>query len=286
MAKLIIMRGLPASGKSTKAKEILAQGNTVRLNKDLLRTMLHFDKFSGRNEGLTRDASRTLAKTFLAQNTNVIIDDTNLNDGTMQSWKDLAKECNAKIEHHNIDTPVDECLKRDQSREKRVGDIVIKQMALQYCGYMKGEKVVVCDIDGTIANLDHRLQYGKGETKDWNKFFSMIMSDTLIVETLEKVKQELIEKNAKLIFVSARPDTYRAFTMDWLKSNLDGLEFEMLLMRSGNDKRIDTEVKSDIYDKYLKNLDIVAVFDDRPSVIRMWREKGLNVIDVGKGIEF
>lgn len=286
MAKLIIMRGLPASGKSTRAQEILAQGNTVRLNKDLLRTMLHFDKFSGRNEGLTRDASRILAKTFLSQNTNVIIDDTNLNDGTMQSWKDLAKECNAKIEHHNIDTPIEECLRRDQTREKRVGDVVIKQMALQYCGYMKGEKVVVCDIDGTIANLDHRLQYGKGETKDWNKFFSLIMSDTLIVETLEKVKQKLSETNAKLIFVSARPDTYRAFTVGWLKSKLDGLDFEMLLMRQGNDKRVDVEVKSDIYDKYLKNLDIVAVFDDRPSVIRMWKEKGLNVIDVGKGEEF
>lgn len=284
------MRGLPASGKSTKAQEILAQGNTVRLNKDLLRTMLHFDKFTGRNEGLTRDASRMLAKTFLAQNTNVIIDDTNLNDGTMQSWKDLAKECEAKIEHHNIETPVEECLKRDAQREKQVGATVIKQMALQYCDYMKGDKIVVCDIDGTIANLDHRLQYGKGETKDWDKFFSLIMSDTLIWETVVKVREKLNESGARLILVSARPDKYRAFTMDWLFDKLlgSGIEtkFEMLLMRPSNDKRPDTEVKSDIYEKYLKNLDIVAVFDDRPSVIRMWREKGLNVIDVGSGIEF
>lgn len=284
------MRGLPASGKSTKAEEILTQGNTVRLNKDLLRTMLHFDKFTGRNEGLTRDASRMLAKTFLARNTNVIIDDTNLNDGTMQSWKDLAKECDAKIEHYNIETPVEECLKRDAQREKQVGATVIKQMALQYCDYMKGEKIVVCDIDGTIANLDHRLQYGKGETKDWDKFFSLIMSDTLIWETVVKVREKLSETGARLIFVSARPDKYRTFTMDWLFAKLlgSGLEtkFEMLLMRPSNDKRQDTEVKSDIYEKYLKNLDIVAVFDDRPSVIRMWREKGLDVIDVGKGQEF
>lgn len=61
MAKLTIMRGLPASGKSTKAKELLSVGNTVRINKDLLRTMLHFDTFTGRNEGMTRDAARERA---------------------------------------------------------------------------------------------------------------------------------------------------------------------------------------------------------------------------------
>jgi len=33
-------------------------------------------------------------------------------------------------------------------------------------------------------------------------------------------------------------------------------------------------------------MDIVKVYDDRPSVIRMWREKGLEVEDVGAGVEF
>src|SRR4051812_38724625 len=83
MAKLIIMQGLPASGKSTKAKELLEHGNTVRLNKDLLRTMLHFDKFTGRNEGLTQDAALFLADNFLEKDINVIIDDTNFNPRTI-----------------------------------------------------------------------------------------------------------------------------------------------------------------------------------------------------------
>jgi hypothetical protein len=57
-------------------------------------------------------------------------------------------------------------------------------------------------------------------------------------------------------------------------------------MRRKGDKRQDTDVKSDIYNRYLKQYDIVRVFDDRPSVIRMWREKGLEVEDVGNGEEF
>jgi tRNA uridine 5-carbamoylmethylation protein Kti12 len=49
------MKGLPACGKSTKAEEIIRNaGNTVRINKDLLRTMLHFDKFTHVNEEHTR----------------------------------------------------------------------------------------------------------------------------------------------------------------------------------------------------------------------------------------
>lgn len=57
-------------------------------------------------------------------------------------------------------------------------------------------------------------------------------------------------------------------------------------MRDAGDKREDTIVKSEIYDKYLKDLNIINIYDDRPSVIRMWRAKGLNVVDVGQGIEF
>lgn len=38
MSKLIVMRGLPASGKSTIAQgRMVNDGNTIRVNKDLLR---------------------------------------------------------------------------------------------------------------------------------------------------------------------------------------------------------------------------------------------------------
>ena len=67
MAKLLVLSGLPASGKTTKCMELLAHGNTVRLNKDLMRNMLHNDKFTGVNESITRDAVRLLAKHFLKE---------------------------------------------------------------------------------------------------------------------------------------------------------------------------------------------------------------------------
>ena len=285
MAKIIIMSGLPASGKSTAAQALLnGGGNFVRLNKDLLRTMLHFDKFNHTNEGHTWNAEVSLAVFFLTSNINVVIDDTNLNPKTMQRWKDLAKQLDVKIQYADMDVGVEECIERDSKREKRVGKHVIEKMALQYKGYLKGERVIICDLDGTMCNIDHRLHFVQGEKKDWDSFFNNMMSDT----PREEVKSEVISARldgCKIIFVSARPEKYREVTMEWLRYHV-GLEEYSLIMRENGDSRPDTVVKAEIYDKYLKHLTILKIYDDRPSVIRMWREKGLNVIDVGKGIEF
>lgn len=287
MSKLTIMKGLPASGKSVKAKELLDHGNTIRINKDLLRTMMHFDKFNFNNEEKTRDASRILAKYFLSKGTNVIIDDTNLNNGTVESWKTLAKELSVKIEYCDLtNVPVEECVFRDLNREKPVGGTVIKNMAL-LSGIqpvpLKG--YVLCDIDGTIADIDHRLHYTKTSPKNWKGFFSEISNDTLRQDTA-KLLIDYYNKMHTIIFVSARPEDYKEETLKWLEKNNMSFAWTLIMRKSG-DKRLDTEVKQEIYDKYFKGkYPIEAVIDDRPSVIRVWRENGLNVIDVGKGIEF
>lgn len=288
MSKLTIMKGLPASGKSTKAQEIIrASGNTVRINKDLLRTMLHFDNFNHYNEAHTRDGARKLADWYLRSGVNVIIDDTNLNESTLQSWKDLARIHEAKIEYGDCtDVSVEDCIERDSKREKKVGKHVIQKMAMQHLDYMKGENVVICDLDGTLCNIDHRLHFTKQTPKDWKGFFADIPQDEVRLDVLDKLFA-LEEAGNKVVFVSARPEDYRDVTEAWLEKTFNGYNLDKaLIMRESNDKRPDTMVKSDIYDKYLKKMNIVKVFDDRPSVIRMWREKGLEVEDVGKGQEF
>lgn len=289
MAKIIIMSGLPASGKSTAAKVLMEKsGNLVRLNKDLLRTMLHFDKFNFNNEGHTWNAEVALAIFYLTSGISIIVDDTNLNPKTITRWRELANKVDAKLEYMHMDTSIEECIKRDQEREKKVGRSVIEKMALQYKGWMKNQNVIICDLDGTLCDITHRLHFVKvkeGEKKDWDGFFTHIMSDSLRTDVWEQVQKELKDNNAKLIFVSARPNKYRPFTIDWLKDHIGEQEY-ILIMREDGDSRQDTEVKKDIFDKYLKNLKILKVFDDRPSVIRMWHEKGLNVVDCGSGVEF
>lgn len=286
--KIIIMQGLPASGKSTRAKEIIKEtGNTVRINKDLIRKMLHFDKWTGNNENLTRKIARAIAKEALLYR-NVIIDDTNLNLGTLQSWKDLAKELNVSYEIIEMATPIGECLQRDALRNDRVGSHVIIQMALQNGLYPNPAlPFVLCDIDGTLADIKHRLHFAKGEKKDWKSFFDNINQDIPRQDVINQVL-EYEQKGHPIIFVTARPEEYRIATEKWIKKAFGEYPPNITtIMRKSGDKRADTEVKSQMFSTYFENkYPIEVIFDDRPSVIRMWREKGLNVIDVGEGIEF
>lgn len=288
MSKMIIMQGLPASGKSTKAKELLAHGNTVRINRDLLRTMLHFDKWTGQNESKTRAAARHLAGYFLDAGMNVIIDDTNLNPGTLQGWVDLAKFYESKIEYCVMNTPIAECLERDAVRENKVGDYVIYGMAMQNGLYPKPEKgIVICDLDGTLCDITHRLHHVKKEPKDWKSFFAGISGDTPRQDVL-KMLLDFKEKEYEVFLVSARPDGYRKETEAWLEKVFWGFKpYKNLFMRRAGDRRPDTEVKLDILNKYFKDRSwIHKVIDDRPSVVKMWRDQGLDVIDVGDGVDF
>lgn len=288
MTKLILMQGLPASGKSTRAKMIVAQGGFVRINKDLLRTMLHFDKFNGVNEGITQDTAQAIALRMLGSKQSVVIDDTNLNPRTVDSWKGIAKYAGATIEYERIDTPVEECIKRDQGREKAVGSHVIVNMALQYGLYPKPDKgFVLCDLDGTLFDITHRLKYARGPEKDWDKFFANIHGDAVRNTTVD-ILLGYMDKGCQVIFVSARPERCREASVIKIKEAFKGFDVgKTLIMRRDNDKRDDVEVKQQIYDTYFKDkYHVEAVIDDRPKVIRMWKANCLNVIDVGAGIEF
>lgn len=278
------MQGLPASGKSTRAKELLeADGNAIRLNKDLLRKMLHFDTFTGKNEELTQSAQIALADYFTSHGKNVIVDDTNLNPKVVARWKEFARPYGTKFEIVRMDTSIEECIERDAARNEKVGQYVIKNMARQYRLFPNGKKEVLVDLDGTLADITHRLHFVKQEPKDWKGFFQTIMQDSPRKEVIEQVKKYKDTHN--IVIVSARPENYKHDTIIWLYQYL-GIWFDTIIMRRAEDKREDSLVKKEILERYFDKENIECVFDDRPRVIRMWREQGLQVVDVGEGVEF
>jgi len=299
VAKLIIMQGLVASGKSTKAAEILKQyGNGIRINRDLLRTMLHCDVWSGQKEGITREVARLLAKHFLERpqwkdgQTHigcVVIDDTNLDPKTLGSWKQLAEMCGASWEIVDMPTDVTECLRRDRLREKPVGDHVIIGMALQSHRYpMPEHGIVLCDIDGTVADCTHRRRFLQQEPKDWDGFFGAMHLDGVITDVAEKLDVHVTNRQ-QIFFVSGRPETYRTVTVSWLYNA--GLDcYKALFMRRAGDHRPDTVVKQEMLDRHFPEpyrSQIRMVYDDRPSIIReVWEKAGLPVTRCGTGEEF
>lgn len=286
--KLVMLKGLPASGKSTRAKEIVETGDWVRVNRDLLREMLHFGKWSGRNEGKVVEAEKAIALAALAAGHNVVVDDCNLNPKNRDMWVEVAKSADAKFETEAFNTSVLECVQRDRLREKRVGDHVIRNMALQYGLFPKPAKgFVLCDLDGTLFDITHRLHYAKGETKDWGRFFAGIPEDEVRTHVVDMLL-DYESQGHEIIFVSARPERTREATEAMIEKAFKGYEIgKTLIMRADGDSRDDVLVKGDFYTKYFeKKYPIHCVIDDRPKVIRMWRALGLEVIDVGQGEEF
>ncbi len=283
--KLLMLQGLPASGKSTYAETLCKEQNWKRVNRDLIRTLLHFDIWSGRNESTTVHIEEGAAERLLASGYNVVVDDCNLNPKNKEMWKGVAERSGAKFSTKKFDTAYEACILRDALREKKVGHHVIRGMALQYAleGTPK-KNIVICDIDGTVADTDHRTHFVQQDPKDWKGFFEAMVDDP-VREDIRELLRQLHADGKTIVFVSGRPENYREFTEKWLMMN--GFDFAWgLLMRGAKDSRPDTEVKKEIFDRYFAGKEVVKVIDDRPSVIRMWREQGLEVLDVGKGIEF
>lgn len=134
-------------------------------------------------------------------------------------------------------------------------------------------KAVIFDIDGTIANNDERQKILKDNVHDWQNFFNEMGNDTVnkaISEIYNIIKKT---KKYKMLIVTGRPETYRKITEQWLIWNR--VEYDNLYMRSENDCRSDVDVKREILQKIREQYDVSFVFDDRTSVVKMWREEGL-----------
>lgn len=301
--KLTLVRGLPGAGKTSwSKKQVLDTRDTIRVNKDNLREMIHASRYLPQNEQSIVFLEMCIAEYYLTvENQNVIVDDTNLNPKMLAAWEDFVQKMQfkgmtgLKMQIHDVETDVYTCVERDYERGQKggvsVGRHVIYQMAMQYGKIDPEIHYILCDIDGTLANLEHRRHYVREGKKDWKGFFGEMDNDTLREEIWKQVDDTAMAareqgKKVYVFLVSARPETYRKTTEAWL-DRMGIKDYTALFMRREGDSRDDSIVKREILNAYFKDKSkIIKVFDDRPRVIRMWREEGLEVVDVGDGVEF
>ena len=161
--------------------------------------------------------------------------------------------------------------------------------------------LIAFDIDGTLADLSHRLHWVKnlpdGGKPDWEAFFARVRGDKPIVEMVE-LCNDMFGAGNEVVFMSGRSAVCRDDTEWWLTRNVR-LELEadpedgfvdfckrpLLYMRSEGDRRPDYLVKHDLLVRvmadYGQKPDIV--FDDRQQVVDMWRSEGVRCCQVAKG---
>lgn len=278
MKKLLMLSGLPASGKSTEATRLVKEEGYKRVNKDDLRAMIDSSKWSKENEKEIVECRDLIIINYLDAGYNVVVDDTNLHPSHRETLAEIADNCDAEFEEKFFDVPVMTCIERDSKRgDKSVGAKVIMGMYNQFLKPNPPEwsedkqNCFVFDIDGTLALMNGRSPY------DYSK-----VSTDIPNYNITAIARILKTTGLPILVVSGRPDSCAEDTMKWLEDN--NIPYDRLAMRQTGDNRSDVIVKREIYEDLIEpEYNVIAVFDDRNSVVDLWRSLGLTCLQVDYG---
>src|SRR5687767_645711 len=283
MPRLIITRGLPASGKTTFARKL--QPGVVRVNRDDLRRMLHGDRlYTTWAEGQVTAVQRAQIEALLRARADVCVDDTNLSSRLVREWAEMAARLGATFEVHDFtDVPVDECVRRDADRpeSERVGEEAIRRMherylagrtlplpvpdvapgrpAVVYDPPLGAPKIVLVDIDGTVALMGDRSPYDMHRVSEDQPHHAVIAA-----------VRAMHAAGHAIVYCTGRDESARADTEEWLDRHV-GVPYEALYMRDIYDARRDAVVKQEIFEREIRDrYHVIGVFDDRMQVVKMW----------------
>jgi len=146
-------------------------------------------------------------------------------------------------------------------------------------------KAYLIDLDGTLANNDHRQHFLEREPRDWKGFFDAMGDDKPIPYMIEMCNH-LFEGSRRgngsllrIIILTGRPENYRTSTEIWLLQNR--VRYHTLIMRHINDYRGDAVVKEEmLHQLRADDYEIILAIEDRPPVIEMWRRNDVPVLEV------
>ena len=159
------------------------------------------------------------------------------------------------------------------------------------------EKILLCDLDGTLSSSKWRDPLVEGDRKRWPEYYKGIPFDN-IVPKVKAILEKAITDGCRIIYITAREESLdetrkrtdgtvektvlpvRKWTEDWLsKHSAPGWgSGALLFMRKHKDHRPSSVVKEDVIKKYLggnKTGNIVMGLDDNENVITMYKRYGI-----------
>ena len=316
MQKIILMVGIPGSGKSTWAKAEIAKdpNNWCRINNDDIRAMMNDSVWSKDYESFITETRNFMIREALKRGKNLIIDNLNLNKRHFDDAVKIAKSVNGdyQVSEQAFFVELEEAIARDAKREgkAKVGEAVIRkwwkdsggkqfqyykprlELVKTHCdGSATAEapawidglpEAVLCDLDGTLALMNGRSPYD-ASTCDQD------LPNHPVIKTLVAHHKE----GRKIIFCSGREDKYKAPTIKFIETYLKIIDTDLneiwdidyeLYMRKTGDMRKDAIIKEEIYNEHIKDkVNVLLVLDDRNQVVDFWRSKGLSCFQVAPG---
>lgn len=133
MQQLLVLKGLPGSGKSTFARKWVLEDpeHRIRVNRDDIRRMLGPYWIPSRENLVTLIEKQSIFSA-LEQKYSVIVDATNFRPPVIKELADIYN-CEWVVKDFT-DVPIETCIERDKNRpvEEQVGEEVIRNMYNKY----------------------------------------------------------------------------------------------------------------------------------------------------------
>lgn len=305
-ALVLFLQGIPGSGKSTFAAQVMAAnppGSVARINNDDLSSMLFGSPWqSGGAHGarLLAKARVSLLRSLLREPgvRLILVDNTNLSPSSVSDLAEEAWRAGARVDLEDafLRVPVEDCLARDAARERSVGGKVIRDMharALRDAPKVRARlergsdhamveapysndpdlpETVIVDVDGTLA-----LMNGRGPF-EWHR-----VGEDLPNMPVVNFVRDLLAAGRHVTILSGRDGVCFEQTRAWLDEHVaPGLP---LLMRAPGDQRKDSQVKHELFLAHIAGQRrVVLVLDDRDQVVHLWRRQlGLPTWQVADG---
>ena len=130
------------------------------------------------------------------------------------------------------------------------------------------------DVDGVLADVQHRLVHVQRRPKDWDAFFAAAPGDPPLPEGLALAREAATQ--CEVVYVTGRPERCRADTLAWLQQH--GAPTGRLVMRRLGDHRPARRAKLELLTRLGADRSVAVVVDDDPAVCDAYESAGWTVL--------